>query len=139
MPLAIMLLQAAALATAAPVNCADSTARLLRSAGPQTRVVVTFTGSQESLLPLDEAVGPQADSTLFPIDHNSFVLTIQVRSSFLQPSPQIFADRICELGSSAGARFNGVMSFVRETKTVDGRIFQRERMTEALMPTFPVQ
>lgn len=139
----IILLQTATvdIASSNAAECEQSTLQLLGSAsGSDSRVVITFTGSQSALLPLDERVGGAAESTLFPIGTDSFVLTVQVRPS-ATPLADVasFAKQVCSIGTSSGGRFNGVMSFVHESVTVAGRTLARERMTEAAMAKLPTK
>ena len=115
-------------------ECEQSVSRLVSSADSDTRVVVTFTGSQKALLPLDERVDPKFESTLFPVSRENFVLTLQVRPAQVSPSvATVFAQRVCSLGVSSGGRFNGVMSFKFESMTSGGRTLTRNRMTDAVM------
>jgi hypothetical protein len=140
MLLELLLLQAAAGTSGlSSRECQNSIASLIASApNRDSRVVVTFTGTQEALLPLDEQVGPAAETTLFPIGADRFVLTIQVRPVRSDPvTASTFANRVCALGARTAARFNGVMTFVRETKTVGGVTLTRERMTDAAMAKLP--
>ncbi len=128
----------AALAAAAPTSpsagCETSVSRLVGAADSDTRVVVTFTGSQTALLPLDEKIDPRFESTLFPVSRDTFVLTLQMRPAQLDPSTATaFAKQVCSLGISNGGRFNGVMSFKFESMTRDGRTLTRNRMTDAVM------
>lgn len=136
----LILLALASVAAAAPqsAECEQSISKQVAAADPETRVVVTFTGSQNALLPLDEAADPGMESTLFPVTKDRFVLTLQVR----RPQPgavaaAAFAKGVCAIGLSRGGRFNGVMSFKRETMTSGGRALTRERMTDAMMAEPP--
>ena len=135
----LLLYAAAALGSPSSAECQKSVGQLLASApASDARVVITFTGTQEALLPIDEQVGPAGESTLFPVGANAFVLTIQIRSD--RSGAVIasgFANRICALGVRPGARFNGVLTFVRETKVVGTRTLTRERMTDAAMAKIP--
>ncbi|QTH22753.1 hypothetical protein HRJ34_04310 [Rhizorhabdus wittichii] len=132
----IILLHAMALTStvATPSECERSIAKLATAAAPATRIVATFTGTQRSLLPLDEASSSQAEAgrpiepTLFPIGADSFVLTIQFRPQNWGTSQSAaFAESICSVGLSGGGRFNGVMSFVggRMTDAEFARIPER--------------
>lgn len=79
----------------------------------RSRVVVTFNGSQTSLMPLYESPYVAGfDVTLFPIDRTEFILTLQVRPiSVDAPSVRILATQLCSLAHQGGARFNGVMLY----------------------------
>ena len=119
-----------------PSECEQYVSKVLGAADAETRVVITFTGSQRALLPLDERIGPVTgiESTLFPVAKDLFILTVQVRPAGVPPSvAPAFAQKVCLLGVSNGARFNGVMSFKREFTTSDGRTLARDRMTDAQM------
>ena len=126
-------------ASAAPrTECEQSVSKLIAAAaGPNTRVVITFTGTQRALLPLDEALDATSEPTLIPIGADSFVLTVQVRAN--RPGDaqaRGFAKQVCFLGTSSGGRFNGVMSFTRDSAS-DGGSLVNERMTDALMAKLP--
>jgi hypothetical protein len=134
----------AAFVAAAPASptqrseCEEYVAKVLASADAETRVVITFTGSQRALLPLDETAGVLFDSTLFPVARNLFVSTLQVRVS--QPDPAMaaaFARQTCSVGLSKGAHFNGVMAFKREAVTIGGRRLMRDRMISGMMAKMP--
>src|SRR5215213_1081669 len=113
---------AAAVSPSTISECEQSVSRLVSSADSDTRVVVTFTGSQKALLALDERVDPRFESTLFPVARDKFVLTLQVRPAQVSPAAApVFAQRVCSLGISNGGRFNGVMSFKFESMTSGGR------------------
>jgi hypothetical protein len=79
----------------------------------RSRVVVTFTGLQRSLMPLYESpfVG-EFDVTLFPIDRTRFVLTLQVSPTSADPARvSLLANQLCTLAQQGGARFNGVILY----------------------------
>ena len=134
----VLAVAAAAVSPPATSECERSVSRLVSSADADTRVVVTFTGSQKSLLPLDERVDPRFESTLFPVSRENFVLTLQVRPAQVNPSAApVFAQRVCSLGVSNGGRFNGVMSFKFESMTNGGQTLTRNRMTDAAMAEPP--
>jgi hypothetical protein len=138
--LASLMLAVAFAATGPAVTpeCEQSVSRLVRSADSDTRVVVTFTGSQAALLPLDETVDPRFESTLFPVGRDLFVLTLQARSGQVSPSAAaLFAQQVCSVGISSGGRFNGVMSFRFERTISEGRTLTRNRMTDAVMAELP--
>jgi len=141
MLLSLLILQAAAGAASisSVEKCEQSVSRVVGSARDgDTRVVITFTGSQRALLPLDERIGGAAESTLFPIGADSFILTIQVRPSGTSLADgTAFAKHVCSIGTSSGGRFNGVLSFVRESMVVQGRTVTRDRMTNAAMARLP--
>jgi hypothetical protein len=139
----LVSLMVAAVIAAPPTSpvtseCEQSVSKLVGAAGADTRVVITFTRPQNALLPSDERAGPNIESTLFPVAKDRFVLTLQVRPA--QPNPSAaaaFANRLCSLGLSSGGRFNGVMSFKRESMTNEGLTLTRERMTNAMMADVP--
>jgi hypothetical protein len=129
---------AAAAPTSPAFECERSVSKLVSAADPDTRVVITFTGSQTALLPLDERADPRFESTLFPVSRENFVLTLQVRSTQVSPSAApVFAQRVCSLGVSNGGRFNGVLSFKFESMTSGGRTLTRNHMTDAVMAEPP--
>ena len=133
-----LVLASAAAVSASTSECERSVSRLVSSADSDTRVVVTFTGSQRALLPLDEKVDPRFESTLFPVSREDFVLTLQVRPAQVSRSAAPdFAQRVCSLGVSDGGRFNGVMAFKFESMTSGGRTLTRNRMTDAVMAEPP--
>jgi hypothetical protein len=106
----------AAAAVPEPQTCSSRIESFIHQyAKPQSRLMLTFTGPQKSLMPLDEAAsGPHAEVALFPIDRTLFVLTIQFR--VIQPNldDSIFKPwtrTICQLAEGHGARFNGVLAF----------------------------
>ena len=122
-----------------PSECQRSISQLIGKADAYTRVVVTLTGAQNQLHPLDLSMLPAIESTLFPISPNRFVLTLQFRpDDVLRSQADHVAEQLCARASSSGARFNGVMSFVAQKRS-EGEAFGRERMTEALMPKLPEQ
>ncbi|HEX8302315.1 hypothetical protein [Sphingomonas sp.] len=118
-------------------GCEEAVARLTRAAGSDTRVVVSFTGSQNSLSQLDSASDPRAEPSLFPVSPDLFVFTLNLRPYQISGfDAEAFARRTCSLERSKGARFNGVMSFKRESMTKDGRTLFRENMIDAVMAEF---
>lgn len=79
----------------------------------RSRVVVTFTGPQTSLMPLYETpYVHEFDVTLFPVERIKFVLTLQVRPTSADPARlSILASQLCALARQSGARFNGIMLY----------------------------
>lgn len=138
--LAVMAVSVATVAaTPPPSECQRSISQLIGKADASTRVVVTLTGSQSELHPLDLSMLPTLEATLFPIGLDRFVLTLQFRpDDVLRAQADRVAEQLCTVASSSGARFNGVMSFAAQRRS-ESEAFGRERMTEALMPKLPEQ
>lgn len=94
--------------------CVGRIAAFVRRYAPQhPRFVFTFTGSQTALLPLWEAAGgPHSENAFFPIDRDTFVLTMTYRAT----NPQVgmaewFGTTLCALGEGKGARYNGALAY----------------------------
>ena len=123
--------------TTSLAECEQSVARLTRAADADTRVVISFSGSQSSLSKLDNASDPRVEPTLFPLSRDLFALTLNVRPTQISEfDHDAFAKRTCSLGLSNGARFSAVMSFKRESITKDGRTLIRENMIDAVTAEF---
>jgi hypothetical protein len=121
--------------TSRPETCQSRISTfVVQNARPQGRFVLTFTGTQRALQPLWEDIsGSDAETTLFPIDRTTFVLTI--RTGVAEPrltksELDGWAGRICNLAAAHGARYNGALAYSAA---------DNNEMTEADMSPPPVR
>ena len=99
--------------SSAPQDCTSRVVAFTRkNAIEGYRLLFTFTGTQDALLPLWEGTSaPSVETSLFPIDRGTFVATITVRVRTAKPwHAEAWAAELCRFLPPTGARYNGAIA-----------------------------
>jgi hypothetical protein len=94
-------------------NCASRVAAFTRkNAIEGYRLLFTFTGTQDALLPLWEGTSaPSVETSFFPVDRNTFVAEISVKVRTPNPAmADTWAAELCRFLPATGARYNGAIA-----------------------------